>query len=100
MPELEPVVAAEPRNAGDMELRKAKLRKATREMESYFVGMLLKRLHESASQGGLFEQRAESSTYREMMDDAIAAEIGKRGAFGIADTLYRQMVKRIEAEER
>jgi len=34
------------------------------------------------------------------MDDAIAAEIGKRGAFGIADTLYRQMVKRIEAEER
>jgi Rod binding domain-containing protein len=69
----------------------AKLRKACHDMESYFVGMLLKKMHESASKGGLFEEKSETATYREMFDDAVAAEIGKRGAFGIADTLYREL---------
>ena len=74
-----------------------RLRKATREMESYFVGTLLKKMHETASKGGLFEEKSESATYREMLDDAIAAEIGKRGAFGIADTLFKQLVVSFDA---
>jgi Rod binding domain-containing protein len=68
-----------------------KLRNATREMEGYFVGVLLKKMHESASKGGLFDQRSESATYREMFDEAVAGEIGRRGAFGIADTLFREL---------
>jgi Rod binding domain-containing protein len=73
------------------EIRDPKLRKACQDMESYFVGMLLKKMHESASKGGLFEQKSVTTTYREMFDDAIAAEIGKRGAFGIAGTLYKEL---------
>ena len=68
-----------------------KLRKASQAMESYFVGMLLKKMHESASKGGLFEDKSVSANYRDMFDDAVATEIGKRGAFGIGDMLYREL---------
>ena len=69
-----------------------KLRKATRQMESYFVGVLLKKMNDTQAKGGLFDQRPESATYREMFYDAVANEIGKQGAFGIADVLYKQLV--------
>jgi len=75
-----------------------KLHKATREMESYFVGTLLKKMHETAAKGGLFEEKSESATYREMFDDAVAKEIGKRGSFGIADTLYKELVVGVDAQ--
>jgi len=75
-----------------------KLRKATRQMESYFVGTLLKKMHETAAKGGLFEQSSETSTYRDMFDDAVAGEIGKRGSFGIADTLYKELVVHMDAQ--
>lgn len=75
-----------------------KLRNATRQMESYFVGALLKKMHETAAKGGLFEQKSETATYREMFDDAVAAEIGKRGSFGIADTLYKELVVNLDAQ--
>lgn len=77
----------------DSDPERQKLRKATREFEAYFVGMLLKKMHASTSKDGLFDQRSEAATYREMFDEAIAAEIGRRGAFGIGDMLYKEMVK-------
>jgi Rod binding domain-containing protein len=89
----------EPAGAGTQQAaEREKLRNATRQMESYFVGTLLKKMHETASKGGMFESGSESSTYREMLDDAIAAEIGKRGAFGIADALYKQLVVGLDAQ--
>src|SRR5947209_6899597 len=45
--------------------------KAAHDMEGYFVGMLLKQMHESASKGGLFDSGSESTTYREMFDEAV-----------------------------
>lgn len=74
-----------------------KLRKATRQMESYFVGMLLKKMRPEAQKGGLFGEGSASATYRDMFDDSVAAEIGKRGSFGIADTLYREMSAHLES---
>ena len=79
---------------------KSKLDKACHEMEGYFVGMLLKQMHQSAMKGGLFEEKNESATYREMFDDAVASNIGKRGAFGIADMLMRELSKRSDATEQ
>ena len=76
----------------------ARLRKATREVESYFVGFLLKQMHSSATKGGLFGQSSEAATYREMYDDAVAKAIGSRGAFGIADMLYAKLAPSLEAE--
>lgn len=67
-------------------------------MESFFVGTLLKKMHETAAKGGLFEDKSESATYRDMFDDAVANEIGKRGAFGIADTLYKELVVHLDGQ--
>jgi len=76
----------------------AKLRKATRGVEALFVSTLLRKMHAAAAQGGMMGQGSESSTYREMLDDALANEISKRGALGIADTLYKRMTPLVKAE--
>ncbi len=76
-----------------------RLRKATREVESYFVGFLLKQMHSSATKGGLFGQSSEAATYREMYDDAVAKEIGGRGALGIGDMMYERLVVNLEAQQ-
>jgi Rod binding domain-containing protein len=73
-----------------------KLWKATHDFEAYFVGMLLKKMHSSAAKGGGGEEKSETGTYREMFDDAVAAQIGKRGDFGIADTLYKRLVLQLD----
>jgi Rod binding domain-containing protein len=75
-----------------------RLRKATRDMETWFVSTLLKKMHASASSDGLLGQSQEANTYREMFDDAIAKEIGNRGAFGIADSLYRVLATHVNEE--
>jgi Rod binding domain-containing protein len=75
-----------------------RLRKATRDMEGWFVGMLLKKMHESASKGGLFDQGSEAGMYREMFDETLAKEIGNQGSFGIADVLYRELVSHVDED--
>jgi Rod binding domain-containing protein len=81
-------------NVQDPERRK--LRKATHDMEAYFVGVLLKKLRETAGKDKLLPEDSSASTYREMFDDALAGEIGKRGAFGIADMLYKELVVHLD----
>ena len=68
-----------------------RLRKATHEMEGWFVGMLLKKMDDDASKGGIFGQGSDAQMYRQMFDEALGMEIGKQGAFGIADVLYREL---------
>jgi Rod binding domain-containing protein len=63
-------------------------------MEGYFVGSMLKKMHESASKSGLADESSESATFREMFDEAVGQEIGKRGSFGLADALYKELAGR------
>jgi flagellar protein FlgJ len=78
---------------------KQKLRKACLDFEGYFVGMLLKQMRGNEIKGSLFGQSSEANLYREMLDDNIAKEIGKRGNFGIADMLYREMIVTLERKK-
>jgi len=82
----------------DLQIRQQKLRKATREMEGYFVGMLLKQMHQTDQKDSLFGNDSASSTYREMFDDAVGEAVGSRGAFGIADMLYKELAPRLKLE--
>jgi Rod binding domain-containing protein len=70
---------------------RGKLRKAAREFEGFFVGMLLKQMHSSAVKGGIFGQSSEASAYREMFDEALARKLGEQGAFGIGDMLAKSL---------
>jgi Rod binding domain-containing protein len=82
--------------AKDQDPEHQRLRKATHDMEAYFVGVLLKKLRETTDKAKLLPEDSSASTYREMFDDALAAEIGKRGAFGIADMLYKELVVHLD----
>lgn len=73
-----------------------KLRKAAREFEGFFVGMLLKQMHASAVKGGLFGQSSDAGTYREMFDEALARKLGDQGAFGIGDMLANSLERNRE----
>lgn len=97
---LNPALTKAAEHLREQDSEHKRLRKATREMEGYFVGMLLKKMHGAAAKGGLFDQKSESATYREMFDEAIAAEIGRQGRFGIADMLYKELVIRLEGPKR
>jgi len=85
--------------ADPLERDRARLRKATREFEGFFVGLLLKRMRQATLASGLFQESSTSATYREMFDQAVAAEIGQAGAFGIGDLLYRELAPHLEGRK-
>lgn len=99
-PEITNRVAAAAKQLREQDPEHQNLRKATRGMESWFVGTLLKKMHESAEKGGLFAQGSEAGTYREMFDEAIAEEVGRRGSFGIADALYRDLAMGLDGKKK
>jgi Rod binding domain-containing protein len=77
-----------------------RLWKATHELEGWFVGTLMKQMHASATKGGIFGQGSEAGMYREMFDEAVGKQIGETGSFGLADTLYRQLVTGIDEDKK
>lgn len=86
-------------NSSEHDPQKQKLRRACLDFEGFFIGMLLKQMRSSEIKGGLFGQSSEAGLYREMLDDSMAKEIGMRGAFGIADMLYRELVVTLERKQ-
>lgn len=69
----------------------ARLRQAARGMETLFASMLLRQMHSSAAAAMGAEESSAAGTYREMLDDALAGAIGRSGALGIGETLYRSL---------
>jgi len=92
-------VVQEARVQRDQDPEHQKLRKATQEMEAFFVGVLLKKMHASETKNALFGQSSESATWREMFDDAVATQVSKRGAFGLANMLYSKMADNLGTKE-
>jgi len=99
-PSMTAEAAVEARRLRDQDPRHQGLRKATRELEGWFVGTLLKKMHENAAKGGLFEQNAQSGMYRDMFDDAVANAVASSGSFGLADALYRELAPHLDEERR
>ena len=89
--EIQPLaVNAAPRSEG-AEKQDAALRKACREFESFLVGQLLKKMRATVPKTDLFGSNREEETFRDMLDDEVAKEVSKEGAFGIGDVLYSQL---------
>jgi len=91
---------SEPQNSENKkdEARDAELRKAAEGFEAIFIRQFLKSLRATLPGGGLFGTGAEGEIYADMMDNAIAETASKRGAFGIADIIYRQLVRDVPSE--
>jgi len=83
----------------DFEAKKIKLEKAAEGFEAIFIRQLLKTMRSTLSGGGIFGEGSVGEIYGDMMDNTLADILAKRDALGIADSLYRQLVKEIETTD-
>ena len=86
------------RGNDDIEARKTKLRKAAGDFEAIFVRQILKSMRSTLTSGGMFGSGSVGEIYSDMMDNAISEKIAERGDMGLADIIYKQIVKSIESE--
>ncbi len=76
----------------------AKARKASTDFESMFLEQSLDRLMQSeGTEGPLGENGSGGGVWRSMLTKEYAGQIVKTGGVGIADQVYREMMKLQEA---
>jgi flagellar protein FlgJ len=96
--------AAPPPNAVDLaglsELRRraqrdeaGALAEAAVQFEALFTGMMLDSARSASLHSGIFDSR-ETEQYLELMDRQVALDLAKRGGFGFAELLLRQLAER------
>lgn len=70
------------------EERKTRLHKAASDFEAIWIHQMLK---EAQPKGGMLERSFAAETYRDMLSQTLAQSMAKRGAFGLADALVKQV---------
>ena len=74
-------------------------RKTAEEFEAVFINELLSHMDQGQSTEGAFTGGESEGIYRSLFDDAVAKQLAKRGGIGIADNIYREILKMQEAKE-
>lgn len=75
----------------------AQARKAAEEFEGVFVTELLDSMSKGLKTEGPFTGGQGEETYRGLLNEAMAKEISRHGGVGIADQVYREILKMQEA---
>lgn len=97
-------INAEKKEKSALAYEKVRLRKATREFESFFMASMLKSMRATVPKssddsevpgGGLGKDM-----YQDMFDTELAKKMAERSNGGIGDVLYKALVSRVEAEYR
>ena len=83
----------------DVDTRKDKLRRAAEGFEAIFARIMLKGMRTSMTEGDMFGSGISGEIFGDMMDGAIADRMASRSALGLADAMYRQLVKSIDNGE-
>lgn len=75
---------------------KAELKNLSKEFESLVVQMMIKSMRDSVPQEDSFmgDGSNQVDTYRSLLDEEYSKKVSERGGFGLADTLYRQLLQR------
>ncbi len=66
-------------------------KKATREFEALFVGMMLKSMRETVGKNPITDGGRGEEVYRSMLDQEYARVISERGGVGLAAMLEKQL---------
>ena len=69
---------------------KAALKETSQQFESVFIQMALKSMRKASPKSDLANSQ-QAETYRDMYDQQLAVEMGKRAQFGVANLLNRQL---------
>jgi flagellar protein FlgJ len=67
------------------------LKKACQDFESLLVAQMLHSMRSTVEKSDLFGSRDKEELWQGMMDDEVAKQISRTGAFGIGDLIYRQL---------
>ena len=78
--------------------KKAKLRKAAESFEAIFIRQMLRSMRSTLLDGGMFGSGATGEIYSDIMENAIAEKMAERSVLGLADLLYKRMVKNIDTD--
>ena len=81
-----------------VEERKTKLRKTAESFEAIFIRQMLRSMRSSLLNGGMFGSGATGEIYSDIMDNAIAEKMAERSVLGLADLLYKRMIKNIDTD--
>lgn len=77
---------------------KAKAHKAAEQFEAVFLSQMLNTMSEGIKTDGPFGGGQEEKMYRGMLNDQYASAISKRGGVGIADQVYKEILKLQETQ--
>jgi len=88
---------------GDAESEKTRLRKATREFESFFMYYMMKTMRKTIpenalSKNSLFSSDSGKETFTQMFDMEIARSVTRTSERSIGDILYKSLKKLIDAK--
>jgi flagellar protein FlgJ len=67
------------------------LRKASQDLESVFVHLLLKEMRKGMPKGGVLERSMAREWFEGMLDEAVAKEVSKGPGIGLAGPIFEQM---------
>jgi flagellar protein FlgJ len=74
---------------------RAKLRKASHDLESVFVNELFKAMRETVPDDGILSQDPGQDLFTGMLDERIAQSYAGQGKTGIGEALYHQLSRRL-----
>ena len=92
--EIDPKLSAKVKKIGTAE--NAVVRQKAEEFESVFLAQMLRHMTSGLSTDGIVGGGHAEKIYREMMMDEIGNTVSRKGGIGIADSLYREMIKQQE----
>jgi flagellar protein FlgJ len=95
---VEAQLAAARANAGGLgsnltEEQKLKAREAAEEFEAIFIAQMLNPMFETVETDSLMGGGPAEGVYRSMMVEEASRSIAKKGGIGIADNVYRELLK-------
>lgn len=72
-------------------------RDAAESFEAVFLAQMLQHMSKDVGQDTMFATSHSEGIYRSLLNDQYAEEISKRGGIGIADAVYKEILKAQEA---
>ncbi len=86
----------------ELERDKVKLKKATKEFESFFMSTMLKSMRQTIPKneesGGIGSSGLGKDIYQSMFDEELSRKMADGSRGGLADIMYQNLVKRIEGK--
>ena len=99
---LEPIKKNFGKIKGDepLDVKKEKLKKATKEFESYFLLHMMKAMRKTIPESGLLDGGLGKDVYTGILDEEMARKMSGTSAGSIGEMLYKSLVGQLEATSK